>query len=266
VENIFLRSDENDVVDVGVGLAATTFEVEKEDCGGLTNITSISLSHTQTVGAEVALTLAEAEVVADFFVVEELIVVTREVKSSSMRPAVDKVADVAFLGELNTKQRVLTERSVSRTWFANGAEASLGVLWNDEKFNVTLDVLAVDLSDAPFRSELLKEGVLDLGRRTAVSVELEVIKSIAVQRGVSDVASSGKHVRAGLGMDTRKRVEVLERNRLGSFVVDRVRRAVAGHRSRSCGWRGGSGSRRGERRGERNGRSAEDRSNERRVR
>lgn len=75
VEDIFLGTDENDVVDVGVGLAAATFEVQEEQRVKLSTAHASTLTHAQTVGAEVVLPFTEAEVAADLGIILELVVV-----------------------------------------------------------------------------------------------------------------------------------------------------------------------------------------------
>lgn len=95
--NIFGGANEDDVVDVSVHRLATAFgEVEEEESSGLSDVTTLALTHGEARSAVVLISLAEAEVITDAGCVEELIVVGGEVEGGEVRTFLDHVADVVL--------------------------------------------------------------------------------------------------------------------------------------------------------------------------
>ena len=103
MDDVFAGPNEDDVVDVGVDFAASTFEVEQEECRSLSNIATVTLAHAETILLIKFVSLLETEELADSWVVSKLIVVGREIEGCCMGALMNQIDDIRLSREFNTE-------------------------------------------------------------------------------------------------------------------------------------------------------------------
>jgi len=140
VTNVFFGSDKYDVIDVGVnGLAFAFGEIEEEQCCGLGYLTSVALTHAQSICFVVLVAFSKTKIVTDVVLVFELIVISSEIKRGEVRAFEDHVADVILGGETELDKRVLSKSVVEVDGFSDRTVSFFEELDDSEEIDVAPD-------------------------------------------------------------------------------------------------------------------------------